>query len=45
MHGIDKGRPGRPGDAVIVTGSGTGIGLETSLAARRGGLSRVRDGA
>ncbi len=31
MHGIDKGRPGRPGDAVIVTGSGTGIGLETSL--------------
>lgn len=31
MHGINKGRPGRPGDAVIVTGSGTGIGLETSL--------------
>jgi NAD(P)-dependent dehydrogenase (short-subunit alcohol dehydrogenase family) len=31
MRGIDKGRPGRPGDAVIVTGSGTGIGLETSL--------------
>src|ERR1700679_298255 len=30
MHGIDKGRPGRPGDAVIVTCSGTGIGLETS---------------
>jgi NAD(P)-dependent dehydrogenase (short-subunit alcohol dehydrogenase family) len=31
MHGINKGRPGRPGDAVIVTGSGTGIGLETAL--------------
>lgn len=31
MHGINKGRPGRAGDAVIVTGSGTGIGLETSL--------------
>jgi NAD(P)-dependent dehydrogenase (short-subunit alcohol dehydrogenase family) len=31
MHGIKKGRPGRAGDAVIVTGSGTGIGLETSL--------------
>jgi NAD(P)-dependent dehydrogenase (short-subunit alcohol dehydrogenase family) len=31
MHGIDKGRPGRQGDAVIVTGSGTGIGLETAL--------------
>ncbi len=26
-----KGRPGRAGDAVIVTGSGTGIGLETAL--------------
>jgi NAD(P)-dependent dehydrogenase (short-subunit alcohol dehydrogenase family) len=31
MHGIRKGRPGRPGDAIIVTGSGTGLGLETSL--------------
>jgi NAD(P)-dependent dehydrogenase (short-subunit alcohol dehydrogenase family) len=31
MRGIRKGRPGRPGDAVIVTGSGTGIGLETSV--------------
>ncbi len=31
MHGIDKGRPARAGDAVVVTGSGTGIGLETSL--------------
>jgi NAD(P)-dependent dehydrogenase (short-subunit alcohol dehydrogenase family) len=37
MQGIDKGRPGREGDAVIVTGAGTGIGLETALelAARR----------
>ncbi|HTY96179.1 MAG TPA: SDR family oxidoreductase [Solirubrobacteraceae bacterium] len=31
MHGIEKGRPGRAGDAVIVTGSGTGLGLETAL--------------
>ena len=31
MRGFDRGRPGRPGDAVIVTGSGTGIGLETAL--------------
>jgi NAD(P)-dependent dehydrogenase (short-subunit alcohol dehydrogenase family) len=31
MLGIDKGRGGWPGDAVIVTGSGTGIGLETAL--------------
>ena len=31
MHGIRKGRAGRPNDAVIVTGSGTGIGLATSL--------------
>ena len=31
MRGINKGRPGRPGDAVIVTGCGTGIGLETAL--------------
>jgi len=31
MRGIDKGRPGQPGDVVIVTGSGTGIGLETAL--------------
>jgi NAD(P)-dependent dehydrogenase (short-subunit alcohol dehydrogenase family) len=31
MHGIRKGRPGREGDAVIVTGSGTGIGMETAL--------------
>jgi NAD(P)-dependent dehydrogenase (short-subunit alcohol dehydrogenase family) len=31
MRGINKGRPGRPGDAVIVTGCGTGIGLEVAL--------------
>ena len=31
MRGINKGRPGRPGDAVIVTGCGTGIGLQTAL--------------
>jgi len=31
MHGIRKGRPGHPGDAVIVTGSGTGIGREAAL--------------
>jgi NAD(P)-dependent dehydrogenase (short-subunit alcohol dehydrogenase family) len=31
MRGIDRGRPGLPGDAVIVTGAGTGIGLETAL--------------
>lgn len=31
MQGIRKGRPGQAGDAVIVTGSGTGLGLETAL--------------
>jgi NAD(P)-dependent dehydrogenase (short-subunit alcohol dehydrogenase family) len=32
MHGVrKKGRPGRPGDAIIVTGSGAGLGLETAL--------------
>lgn len=31
MHGINKGRPGQPGDAVMVTGAGTGIGLATAL--------------
>lgn len=31
MHGVRKGRPGREGDAVIVTGSGSGLGMETAL--------------
>ena len=31
MHGIRRGRPGRPGDAVLVTGASTGLGLETAL--------------
>jgi NAD(P)-dependent dehydrogenase (short-subunit alcohol dehydrogenase family) len=38
MHGIHKGRPGRPGDAVIVTGSGTGLGRETALELAKGGF-------
>jgi NAD(P)-dependent dehydrogenase (short-subunit alcohol dehydrogenase family) len=31
MHGIRNGRPGRRGDAIIVTGASTGLGLETAL--------------
>src|SRR5918994_1526108 len=31
MRGVQGGRPGRPGDAVLVTGSSTGLGLETAL--------------
>ena len=31
MTGSRGGRPGRPGDAVLVTGSSTGLGLETAL--------------
>jgi NAD(P)-dependent dehydrogenase (short-subunit alcohol dehydrogenase family) len=31
MHGIQKGRAGRPPDTVIVTGASTGLGLETAL--------------
>jgi NAD(P)-dependent dehydrogenase (short-subunit alcohol dehydrogenase family) len=31
MHGIQKGRAGSPSDTVIVTGSSTGLGLETAL--------------
>lgn len=31
MHGTGKGRPWQPNDPVIVTGSGTGIGLATAL--------------
>jgi NAD(P)-dependent dehydrogenase (short-subunit alcohol dehydrogenase family) len=32
------GRPGHPGDPVIVTGSGTGLGRETALGLAAGGL-------
>jgi NAD(P)-dependent dehydrogenase (short-subunit alcohol dehydrogenase family) len=31
MHGFDKGRAGRPGDALLVTGASTGLGFETAL--------------
>jgi NAD(P)-dependent dehydrogenase (short-subunit alcohol dehydrogenase family) len=31
MFGIDRGRPGRAGDSVLVTGASTGLGLETAL--------------
>jgi NAD(P)-dependent dehydrogenase (short-subunit alcohol dehydrogenase family) len=31
MRGIRKGRPGRPGDAVLVTGAASGIGMETAI--------------
>jgi NAD(P)-dependent dehydrogenase (short-subunit alcohol dehydrogenase family) len=31
MHGMKRGRPGRSGDTVIVTGSSTGLGLESAL--------------
>jgi NAD(P)-dependent dehydrogenase (short-subunit alcohol dehydrogenase family) len=31
MHGIRTGRPGRPGDAVLVTGASAGLGLETAI--------------
>jgi NAD(P)-dependent dehydrogenase (short-subunit alcohol dehydrogenase family) len=31
MFGIDGGRPGQTGDPIIVTGSSTGLGLETAL--------------
>jgi NAD(P)-dependent dehydrogenase (short-subunit alcohol dehydrogenase family) len=31
MHGVPGGRAGRPSDAVLVTGSSTGLGLETAL--------------
>jgi NAD(P)-dependent dehydrogenase (short-subunit alcohol dehydrogenase family) len=38
MHGIKKGRPGRTGDPIIVTGSATGLGLETALELATGGF-------
>jgi NAD(P)-dependent dehydrogenase (short-subunit alcohol dehydrogenase family) len=31
MFGIDRGRPARAGDPIVVTGSSTGLGLETAL--------------
>lgn len=31
MHRMKRGRPGRSGDAVIVTGTSTGLGLESAL--------------
>jgi NAD(P)-dependent dehydrogenase (short-subunit alcohol dehydrogenase family) len=31
MFGIDRGRPGRARDPILVTGSSTGLGLETAL--------------
>lgn len=31
MYGIDRGRAGQPADSVIVTGSSTGLGLESAL--------------
>jgi NAD(P)-dependent dehydrogenase (short-subunit alcohol dehydrogenase family) len=31
MRGVPPGRPGWPGDAVLITGSSTGLGLETAL--------------
>jgi NAD(P)-dependent dehydrogenase (short-subunit alcohol dehydrogenase family) len=31
MFGINRGRPGRAGDSVLVTGASTGLGLETAL--------------
>ena len=31
MRFSERGRPGRPGDAVMVTGASTGLGLETAL--------------
>jgi NAD(P)-dependent dehydrogenase (short-subunit alcohol dehydrogenase family) len=31
MFGIDRGRPGKAGDPIVVTGTSTGLGLETAL--------------
>ncbi len=38
MQRVPKGRAGRPGDPVIVTGSATGLGLETALQLAAGGF-------
>jgi NAD(P)-dependent dehydrogenase (short-subunit alcohol dehydrogenase family) len=46
MFGIDRGRPGRAGDPVVVTGSSTGLGLEAALALAESGFrvfATVRD--
>jgi len=46
MLGVAGGRPGRPGDAVLVTGSSTGLGLETALRLAQAGFAvfaTVRD--
>jgi NAD(P)-dependent dehydrogenase (short-subunit alcohol dehydrogenase family) len=48
MFGIDRGRPGRAGDPIVVTGSSTGLGLETALHLAEGGFNvfaTVRDPA
>jgi NAD(P)-dependent dehydrogenase (short-subunit alcohol dehydrogenase family) len=48
MLGARKGRPGRPGDAVLVTGANTGLGLEIALTLARAGFAvfgGVRDDA
>jgi NAD(P)-dependent dehydrogenase (short-subunit alcohol dehydrogenase family) len=48
MRGVRGGRPGRPGDAVLVTGSSTGLGLETALYLAQRGFrvfASVRDEA
>jgi NAD(P)-dependent dehydrogenase (short-subunit alcohol dehydrogenase family) len=46
MHGMPGGRAGRPGDAILVTGSSTGLGLETALQLATAGFTvfaTVRD--
>jgi NAD(P)-dependent dehydrogenase (short-subunit alcohol dehydrogenase family) len=46
MHGMPGGRAGRPGDAILVTGSSTGLGLETALQLAKAGFTvfaTVRD--
>jgi NAD(P)-dependent dehydrogenase (short-subunit alcohol dehydrogenase family) len=48
MLGARNGRPGRPGDAVLVTGASTGLGLEIALTLAQAGFAvfgGVRDDA